>query len=455
MKRYDTYKNSGVEWLGEIPKHWEIKELKHLSSSQPYSFVDGPFGSDLKNEEYVDEGIPLIQLNNIGIGEHLLKNKRFITSEKSEQLSKHKAYPGEIVIAKMAEPVARAAKVSEEFSQYNIVADCIKFKPDDKLVVSDLLVAIINSEYVRTQAELKATGTTRLRISLDTAKRLKVAVPPYKEQVALGKYIKENTRGIDKIIQQKKLLLEKLQAKRQAIINEAVTKGLNPNVPMKPSGVEWLGDIPEHWHAKQIKHIKDPSQNSFVDGPFGSNLKSEHFIEDGPVLVIESGSITKGQFIEKQFKTISQEHFETIKRSECKEGDIIISKIGANYGMSGILTDLGRQAVVSGNSMKLTVDKKRCNIEFIHFCLLFLKTSGVLKLIVNETAQPALSLGTMNNLHIPLPSLNEQNEIIVVVKKRIGVVDKLNSLLVKQIEKLKGYRQSLISEVVTGKIKVV
>src|SRR4051812_1936726 len=100
----------------------------------------------------------------------------------------------------------------------------------------------------------------------------------------------------------------------------------------KDSGIEWIGEIPEHWDVKKLKHIKANEKNAFVDGPFGSNLKTEHFVENGEVYVIDSGLITGGKFYEKrEMKTITSEHFETVRRSECRENDIIIAKIGANF----------------------------------------------------------------------------------------------------------------------------
>jgi type I restriction enzyme, S subunit len=107
FKAYPRYKYSGVEWLGEIPNEWTIKRLGHISAQEKNAFVDGPFGSDLKTDDYKDDGIPLIQLNNIKEGEHVLKNMKFITEAKKHQLSRHIAKPGDVVIAKMADPVAR------------------------------------------------------------------------------------------------------------------------------------------------------------------------------------------------------------------------------------------------------------------------------------------------------------------------------------------------------------
>ncbi|MBE9594468.1 MAG: restriction endonuclease subunit S, partial [Proteobacteria bacterium] len=235
MKRYPSYKDSGIDWLGEIPEHWVVKELKYLSVNERYSFVDGPFGSDLKNEEYTDTGVPLIQLNNIGIGEHIIRNLKFISKEKAEQLYKHKVLPNDIVIAKMAEPVARSAKVKPDFKEYVVVADCMKFRPALDTINVDFLVYTMNVGYVKAQAEVRSTGTTRIRIGLTNAKKLKVVVPPLPEQQTIANYLDHKTHLIDTLIDKKEKRIDLLKEQRAAIINQAVTKGLNPNVKLKDS----------------------------------------------------------------------------------------------------------------------------------------------------------------------------------------------------------------------------
>ena len=217
----------------------------------------------------------------------------------------------------------------------------------------------------------------------------------------------------------------------------------------KDSRVEWLGNIPLHWSVKQIKHVKSKEPNAFVDGPFGSNLKSIHYVDDGEVNVIESGFITTGQFISKKFKTITNEHFQTIIRSECKLDDIIIAKIGANFGMSGILPDIGKRAVVSGNSLKLTIDQQDNSVRFIHYQLVTLKKLGIFDLIVNATAQPALSLGTLNELKLACPPKHEQVDIVDYLDKKTSQIDDLIARKKRLIELLQEQRTALINRAVT------
>lgn len=216
-------KDSGVEWIGKVPKHWDVLPLKELASKSTGSFVDGPFGSDLKSNEYTDEGVPLIQLNNIGIGFHSTKNIKFISEDKSLLLSKHRAFPGEIAIAKMAEPVARATVISNAFPMYVIVADCIKFKPNSRILDNNFIAYALNTTGVKSQAEILSNGTTRIRINLGTTKILKVVTPPLPEQKAIANYLDIKTSHIDRIITTINTQIDKLKELRKTLINDVAT----------------------------------------------------------------------------------------------------------------------------------------------------------------------------------------------------------------------------------------
>lgn len=215
-------KDSGVEWLGMVPSYWTKFRMKDISKENKYSFVDGPFGSDLKSDEYVDEGIPLIQLNNIRNGKHVFNKMNYITERKFLSLRKHSAYPGEVVFAKMAEPVARCCKVSNDYDKYTIVADCIKMKAKDEFDV-DALVYFINSDYVRNQAEILARGTTRVRINLGNLKELLIFLPSKVEQVKIKELLDCEINQIENIIRKTNEQMIKLNKAKQSLISEAVT----------------------------------------------------------------------------------------------------------------------------------------------------------------------------------------------------------------------------------------
>ena len=299
-----------------------------------------------------------------------------------------------------------------------------------------------------------ATGAIQQYLSREDFHQLRFYVPPLDEQRAIAAFLDRETERIDTLIAKKEQQMELLQEKRAALISHVVTKGLNPNVKMKHSGIEWLGEIPEHWEVKPLKYIKAKMPNAFVDGPFGSNLKSIHFVHNGDVFVIESEFATRGKLNIDNLKTTTSEHFETIQRSEVKAGDIVIAKIGAYFGLSNILPQLPKPAVVSGNSMKLTVNRETCFNRFIHYQLLKLKWSGSIDLLAGTTAQPALSLGGMNALKLALPKLEEQIDITTFLDMEARRIEELSQRIRVSIDLLIEHRSALISAAVTGKIDV-
>ena len=432
MKKYDSYKDSGIEWIGEIPSHWEVVPLKYLSDNFDSKRV--PLNSAERAEMIGD--YPYYGAT--GIVDYI---NNFI-------------FDGEFVL------------IGEDGAPFFIQGKDVAFIAEGKFWVNNhahilqtndkILSTIFCHQLNCVDYKGYITGSTRDKLTQDQLKSIKLLLPSKAEQNTIANYLDQKTTQIDDLIAKKERLIQLLEEERTAIINHAVTKGLDTTVPMKDSGIEWLGEIPVHWEVKKLKYVKSTEKNAFVDGPFGSNLKTEHFIENGDVYVIDSGYITSGEFkIKRGFKTISLEHFETVKRSECKARDIIIAKIGANFGMSGILPELDKPSLVSGNTLKLTIDENYFDLEFIHLQLLNLKTSGEIDLLVKGSAQPALSMGVMSELPFVIPK-NKEEQILVRehIKTNHKRIDNLISKVSNEIELLKEYKTALISEVVTGKVDV-
>ena len=222
LNRNAKMKDSGIEWIGEIPEHWSTLSLKHIASEKKNSFVDGPFGSDLKNEEYVDSGVPVIQLNNIRKGKLRITSMNFVTEEKSEQLKRHIAYPGDLVIAKMASPIARSAVVPETYQKYVIVADCIKLKLKENYL-NQYINYVMNTPFIIAQAESFANGTTRSRVNLSIIKNLKLPIPNLEEQKEIVSYLTLKVSEVNYLISAIENQIQKLKEYRQSLIYEVVT----------------------------------------------------------------------------------------------------------------------------------------------------------------------------------------------------------------------------------------
>ncbi|MBK0351738.1 restriction endonuclease subunit S [Leclercia adecarboxylata] len=428
---YSEYKNSGVEWLGNIPQHWSLSRVKDVA----VVFGGYPFDSRQFNH---DIGVPLVRIRDINSESTAVCYDGNVPKEAVID-------NGDVLIGMDGE--FNVSRWKGQRAVLNQRVACVR-------TASSTLTAYM---YYALPFNLKLVNdltyyTTVKHLSLEGIDKTLFALPSDKELCNIISFLDYETDRIDKLIAQQQRLIELLKEKRQAVISHAVTKGLNPDTPMKDSGVEWLGVVPKHWRVCRLKHVKSSQANSFVDGPFGSNLKSEHFVENGDVYVIESNFATTGELVPLDLKTVTNEHFKTIQRSSTVGGDIIIAKIGARFGSSAILPELDKAAVVSGNSLKLSVNPSIIDVEYANHVFQHLKREGAVDDGANITAQPALSLGTLNNLCFVVPPLKEQHIILLKIKNETKIYDGLLDKAGQFIKLIQERRTALISAAITGKI---
>lgn len=438
MERYSEYKDSGIYYIPLIPSSWNVLKGKIL------------FKEEKRPIRQQDEIVTCFRDGQVT----LRKNRRLEGFTNSLKEIGYKGIrKGDLVIHNM-DAFAGAIGVSDSDGKGTpVYAVCTPIREDvNQYYYCFLLRFLAKIGFIQSLAKGIRERSTDFRYG--DFKELLLPVPSRAEQDAIVRYLDAATSKIDKAIAMQQKMIDLLNERKQIIIQNAVTKGLDENVEMKDSGVEWIGMIPKHWEMKAIKYLKNTCKNAFVDGPFGSNLKSDHYVENGDVYVIESGFITTGKFIYKDFKTITKEHFKTINRSECIEGDIIIAKIGAKYGMAAILPKLDKKSVVSGNSLKLTLDESKMLSKYFVFLMSCFKENDGFKNIVQESAQPALSLGGLNNLKIPYPPIEEQKKVLCMVMPQCNEIDSAITNCQRQIALLQERKQIIINEVVTGKVKV-
>ena len=413
-----------------LPDHWSEKRLGFLAAEEKAAFVDGPFGSDLKSSDYIDEGVPLIQLNNIRDSKHLMQNMKFVSEEKKQELFRHIANPGDIVIAKMADPVARAAIVNDAYPEYVIVADCVKFTPNLNLINLRYLVWAINCDYVRINAELVSTGTTRVRINLGELKKLKVPYPTQPEQIAIANFLDHETAKIDTLIEKQQQLIQLLKEKRQAVISHAVTKGLNPNAPMKNSGVEWLGEVPEHWVICAIKYVLSSQDSRRI--PLSSEERGER---SGDYRYYGASGV---------IDYIDDYIFDD-------EPTVLVGEDGANLVSRNTPLAFAAHGKYWVNNHAHILKPKDSLADYWAEVIEHIDVNP----IVTGSAQPKLTAEALNNLIIAFPiNIDEKTEIDLFIKLQKGKYQNLIDKAQLQIELMQERRTALISAAVTGKIDV-
>jgi type I restriction enzyme S subunit len=291
---------------------------------------------------------------------------------------------------------------------------------------------LINHHSVLNQFSRESKGTTRQIIGRNVFNNVRVVLPPLQEQEQIVNYLDEKTTIIDKLISTKQRKVELLKEQRTTLINQVVTKGLNPNVKMKDSGVEWIGEIPENWEIVKLKFIFKEKKST-----------------KNPLL--NSGSISYGVVVYKDDEKIP----ETTKESyqELLDGEFLINPLNLNYDLKSLRIGMSRINVVVSQGYIILKINKGYNPNYYEFLLR--KFDVVHMKSLGQGVRQTISFTHIKEEFLISPSEKEQLEIVEYLDKQTKEIDDLVSMEQNKIELLKEYRQSLISEVITGKLKVV
>ncbi len=289
---------------------------------------------------------------------------------------------------------------------------------------------------------------SRLRLYTDDFFRIPLLLPDLKEQQAIVRFVRDLDGKVRRFIRNRRRLIEVLNEQKQAIINRAVTRGLDPDVPLKPSGSEWIGDIPEHWDATTLGRLV----TTFKTGPFGSILHQSDYIPGGTPL-INPVHMSGGRITPDVNCAVDDATFHRLREYALVEGDIVFSRRG----------ELGRCALVrkeeSGwlfgtGSIRARLIPNMVNKDFLIAALHGRWVAEYLSLMSVGATMQSLNTGILSRLPLPLPPINEQMRIPELIKDESALVDKVVAKAKHEIDLIREYRTRLISDVVTGKVDV-
>ena len=272
MKRYSNYKPSGFEWIGDIPEHWEMISIKHLVSTK---VTDGPH----ETPTFLDDGIPFLSVESVQDNKLDFNKKRGYISKELHDLYSQKCKPqkDDVFIVKSGSTTGKSTIVETD-EDFNIWSPlCIVRSNKDK-IIPRFTFSSIQSHYFRRFVELGWSFGTQPNIGMGVIENIKLVVPPLPEQHQIVQFLDEKTEIIDKLISTKERKIELLKEQRTSLINQVITKGLNPKVKLKDSGVEWIGEIPEHWKVSKLKY------NGYFFSGF--SFDSSDFTNEGEIRVI-------------------------------------------------------------------------------------------------------------------------------------------------------------------------
>lgn len=416
--RYEKYKDSGIAWIGNIPEHWEVKKLGHLYIPRNEKVSD----KDYPALSVTMQGV-LLQLENVaktndGDNRKLVKIGDFAINSRSDRRGS-----------------CGISKYDGSVSLINIVLTPIN---DMNPVYYEWLFhsSLFSDEYYRWgHGIVNDLWTTRWQ----EMKNIQIAAPPLHEQQLIATYLDQKCSEIDELITLQEEMITKLQSYKQSVITEAVTKGLDKNVPLKDSGIEWIGKIPEHWNTYQLKRC-----SKFINGyAFNSN----HFNKDKGIPVIRIGDILNEQISFENIVYVQENN--ELEKFIVHKNDILIAMSGATVGKIGVYNSddkvyINQRVGIIRTTQYNYIKRMFSTNGFIDY--INLSSAG--------SAQPNISSDGILNFHIPVPPLNEQQTIANYLDQKCSEIDELISIKQQKIEKLKDYKKSLIFECVTGKRKV-
>lgn len=422
FKRYDSYKNSGVEWLGEIPSHWEMVRLGSKFIERKEKVSDKDFKPLSVTKTGVVPQLDSAAKTDDGDNRKLVRKDDFVINSRSDRkgssgLSK---FEGSVSLINI---VLKPLDINLEYSNFMLKCNGFieEFYRNGHGIVADL-------------------WTTRFW----DMKSIMLPLPPKDEQEKIASYLDEKIAKIDASISGKEKFIELLKEQKQIIINDAVTKGLNKNAKFKNSGVEWLGQIPSHWEVVRLGSLGIFSK--------GNGISRNELVADGIPAILYGDIYTKYNYQAIEIKNfISTET--SLKAVKISENDILLTGSGETKDDIGkCVVFKGKEAFAGGDIIIFKQDKN--NSTFLAYSLN--SSYSIMQKTIMAKGEIIVHIysSMLKELLLPLPPKSEQEKIVEYIENKISKIDKLINLEQECIKSLKEYKASLIDSVVTGKVKV-
>lgn len=435
-KAYPEYKDSGVEWLGEVPSHWEILSAKRmfqsvrtpayksdeqLAASQKYGVIPQSLMMQLNDSKV------MLALKGTESFRHVEANNFVISLRSFEGGIEYSQYTG---CVSPAYTVLKKSK-SISYGYYRYLLKCMPF------------IAALQS----------STDSLRDGKSINYEQFSALSLPLFsvQEQNVIAVFLDHETAKIDNLIEKQQQLIELLKEKRQAVISHAVTKGLNPDVPMKDSGVEWLGDVPEHWIGSYIKNL------CYVnDGNHGEEYPNDKdFVapEEG-VPFIRAGDFDKFRVVDRDLRFISHKKNNSMRKGRLQKNDILFVNRGATIGKLCIIDEKYVGANLNSQVAYLRADTDKVNYRYLTYFISSKYIQTKISSSIQGGALPQYPLKNILNLDVWHGSLDEQETIADFIDAIVRASDSLIDKSIAAIELMQERRTALIAAAVTGKIDV-
>lgn len=444
-------KNSGIPWIGEIPKGWSTIPFKAVVTN-----VTTGLNPRDNFELSKDAELYYVTIRNFKDGKLYLDENCDRIDRRAWEIIQNRSdlRKGDILFASISKD-AQCYILDNYPHTWNINESVFALRGDYSIIYDKYLYySLINPEYYN-DLRLDATGTTFQSIKQKKLKDSTLVLPIYEEQQKIASFLDRKCAEIDEMIALQEKIVEELKAYKQSVITEVVTKGLNPDVPMKDSGTDWIGEIPEHWKMCRVKDILEAGKDGIKIGPFGSSLTNK-VNGDGECKIYGQWNIVNKDFTAgKNF--VSAETYKELDAYKIVAGDILVSMMGT-IGKCAIIPNGLQDGIMDSHVIKIRINKNFINPEF--FELMYDKDNSTfifeqLSRMKKGSIMDGLNSSIIKRLNLLLPPIDEQQEIVSYLLEKRSKIESLISIKLSKIDSLKEYKKSIIYEYVTGKKEVI
>jgi len=442
MQRYSKYKDSGVKWLGEIPSHWEVKRLGKICSFSK--------GLQFTKADLVEDGVPVVSYGQVhakyNSRTHLSNDLiRYVPGDIAYGNENSKVGIGDFIVADTSEDVDGCGNMAFNDCRTDLYGGYHTILIKNLQIQNQKFLAyLFNSHTWRAQVRNLVNGVKVYTINRDILKSSYVIIPPNKEQNVIVDYLDSAVSVIDNAIAQQQKMIDLLNERKQIIINDAVTKGLDPKAKMKDSGIDWIGQIPEHWEIRKLKYMLRTNLM------YGANESAESDDPSFPRYIRITDIDEDGNLKPDTFRSLPPIKAEPYLLDK---GDLLFARSGATAGKTYLFNE-DIKACFAGYLIKASL-KDVMMPEYLNYYT----KSGVYdnwkKSIFIQATIPNIGADKYANLLVTLPSKKEQQDIIKFLDLEVGKVNQVVSECKQKIALLQERKQIIINDVVTGKVKVV
>ena len=436
---YQAYKQSDIDWIGRIPAHWKVARLKSFATTR-LSNVD-------KKSTEGQEFVQLCNYVDVYYNEQIDDSIDFMSATAtSDQVRRFALQSGDVLITKDSETwtdIAVPAVVSEDLPGVLCGYHLAHIRPLGHCYggfLSRLFAAI----GPRDQFHISANGITRFGLTGDSVRSAVFALPPLPEQRAIAAFLDRETARIDALVEKKERLIELLQEKRDGLIAHAVTRGLDPNVPTKDSGVEWLGEIPAHWEVR-------PSRRDF-EIQLGKMLQPTSNGPDDSEIPYFKAVHVQWEAVQTTGLPLMWARLDDELKYGVRDGDLLVCE-GGEVGRAGIVYNPPEPAIIQ-NALHRVRSFGTSDVRLLMYLLQHIASRGWFDILCNRATIAHFTSEKFGDLPIPLPPLPEQRAIAAFLDQKTTKIDALVAKVRQAIDRLKELRSALISATVTGKIDV-